>query len=139
MSAPIITVSTVVKAPIDRVWNAWTLPEHITKWNAASDDWHSPSATNDLRVGGRFKCRMEARDGSAGFDFEGTYTRVEPQRQIAYAMDDGREVSMRFEPVDGGTKVSESFRAETENPVEMQKAGWQSILDNFRKHAEALA
>lgn len=134
-----ITVETTVNAPVATVWKCWTEPEHITQWNAASDDWHSPSATNDLREGGTFTARMEAKDGSAGFDFGGTYTKVVDQKEIAYTMDDGRKVSVTFEDKGDQTHVIETFDAETQNSPELQRAGWQSILDNFKKHAEECA
>ncbi len=133
----IITVETTVNAPLDTVWNFWTTPEHIMQWNSASDDWHTPSATNDLREGGSFTARMEAKDGSMGFDFGGTYTKVLGQKQIDYTIGDGRKVSVMFEEKDGGTHITESFDAESENPVEMQRGGWQSILENFKKYTEA--
>ncbi|MGH8491610.1 MAG: SRPBCC family protein [Moraxellaceae bacterium] len=129
-----ITVQTTVNASLERVWSAWTTPADINQWNAASDDWHNPSSRNDLKVGGRFCYRMEARDGSMGFDFEGTYTRVEPEQLIEYVMDDGRAVSIRFEPTADGISVIESFDAENENSAEMQKQGWQSILNRFNAH-----
>lgn len=132
-----ITVSTLINAPISRVWSAWTRPEDITQWNAASDDWHSPAARNDLRVGGGFSYRMEARDKSAGFDFEGTYTEVIPHRRIAYTMGDERDVVVEFLPEGNSTRVTEIFAAESIHPIEMQRAGWQSILDRFRRHVEA--
>jgi uncharacterized protein YndB with AHSA1/START domain len=131
-----ITVETAVQAPIDKVWECWTKPEHIVQWNHASDDWESPAAENDLQEGGRFKYNMAAKDGSASFDFEGTYVSVNDQAFISYTMDDGRKVTVSFETVDGGTKVSESFDPEKENPEEMQRAGWQAILDNFKAYAE---
>lgn len=133
----LITVETVVKAPATHVWKCWTEPEHITQWNAASDDWHSPSSTVDLKEGGRFTTRMEAKDGSVGFDFGGVYTKVTPNTLLEYAMDDGRTVSVAFEEKDGETRVTETFVAESENSVEMQRGGWQSILDNFTRYAEA--
>ena len=131
-----VTVSTVVNKPLSHVWDRYTAPEHITQWNSASDDWHCPRAENDLRTGGRFSSRMEARDGSVGFDFGGTYSEVKPQEKFAYTMDDGRTCEVRFDREGNGTKVTVTFDAETENPVEMQRGGWQSILDNFRKYAE---
>ena len=109
------------------------------QWNAASDDWHTPSGTNDLREGGTFAYRMEAKDKSVGFDFGGTYTKVAEHKQIDFAMSDGRTVSTTFSEHDGLTHISETFDAESENPIEMQRQGWQSILDNFRKHAESHA
>lgn len=131
-----ITIETTVNAPVEKVWERWTRPEHITKWNAASDDWHTPTATNDLRPGGTFTSRMEARDGSMGFDFGGTYDQVDQHRLISYTMGDGRRVSVTFDDRDGKTKVIETFDAETENSLEMQRAGWQAILDNFKKYTE---
>ncbi|MEZ4943238.1 MAG: VOC family protein [Saprospiraceae bacterium] len=132
----IITVQTTVAAPLEKVWDCWTKPEHIVHWNFASDDWQSPRAENDLRPGGAFNYRMEARDGSAGFDFEGKYSLVEAPRRIEYAISDGRRVQVTFSKTDAGTFVMESFEAETEHPVDMQRAGWQAILDNFKRYAE---
>lgn len=133
----IITVQAIVNAPLEKVWKLWTDPKHIVSWNNASDDWHTPHAENDLRAGGKFLARMEAKDGSFGFDFSGTYTNVEPQKQIEYTLDDGREVIISFVSGENGTTVTEQFEAENENPVELQQAGWQAILDNFKKYAEA--
>lgn len=132
-----ITVETVVKAPLDKAWRCWTEPQHVSKWNFASDDWTSPQGTNDLRVGGKFNYRMEAKDKSAGFDFEGTYTKVEPHQRIEYVMADGRKVSVTFADQGGSTKVVETFDAESVHSEDMQRSGWQAILDNFRKHAES--
>jgi len=132
-----ITIENTVNAPVEKVWDFWTGPEHITKWNNASDDWHTTRAENDLRVGGKFLSRMEAKDGSFGFDFEGTYTQVKTNAVIAYTMSDGREVQVAFTSMGDATKVVETFEAETENPIEMQRGGWQAILDNFKKYAEA--
>ena len=131
-----ITIQTTVKSSIAKVWAAWTTPEDINQWNAASDDWHNPRSTNDLRVGGKFSYRMEARDGSMGFDFEGTYTKVVPEKLIEYVLGDGRTVSITFEPVQGGITVIEAFDAEDVNSAEMQRQGWQSILDRFGSHVE---
>jgi uncharacterized protein YndB with AHSA1/START domain len=131
-----ITVETFVAAPIEKVWNSWTEPEHITHWNFASDDWQCPTAANDLRVGGKFSSRMEAKDGSGGFDFGGNYIAVEPHKHIAYVMDDGRKVEITFEEQDNGVRVTEIFDPESENPLEMQRGGWQTILDNFKKYVE---
>ena len=131
-----ITVQTAVKAPLDRVWRAWNDPEDIKRWNAASDDWHTPSSSVDLREGGRFSARMEAKDGSMGFDFEGVYTRIVPGRLIEYRIGDGREVSVEFREKDGQVSVCETFDAETQNPPEMQRGGWQSILDSFARYVE---
>ena len=130
-----ITVETVVNAPIEKVWRAWTTPADIIQWNAASDDWHTTAATVDLRVGGEFSSRMEAKDGSMGFDFAGTYTRVEPHRLIEAAFGD-RVMLVEFETENHGIVVRETFDAETTHPEEMQRAGWQAILDNFKRHVE---
>jgi len=132
-----ITVESVVKAGLDQVWSAWNNPEDIQQWNAASDDWHTPSCSVDLREGGTFLTRMEAKDGSMGFDFEGTYTRVVPQQLIEYRMSDGREVSVEFSERPEGILVRETFDAETENSAELQQQGWQAILDNFARYVEA--
>ncbi len=131
-----ITVQTTVKAPVEKVWAFWTEPEHIKKWNSASPDWHTPHAENDLRTGGSFSSRMEARDGSFGFDFAGVYDSVVPHKHIAYTIGDGRKVTIDFIPEDNDTLVSETFEAESINPVEMQRNGWQSIMDNFKKYTE---
>ena len=132
-----ITVETVVKADPKLVWSAWNDPEEIKKWNSASDDWHTTRSRVDLREGGTFSARMEAKDGSEGFDFEGTYTRIVPEKLLAYRMSDGRSVEVRFEPAPGGVRVVETFDAESENPEELQRAGWQAILDRFARHVEA--
>lgn len=132
-----ITISAKVKAPAEKVWELWTSPEHITKWNAASDDWHTPRAENDLRVGGRFLSRMEAKDGSFGFDFTGTYDEVEPLKRIAYTMDDGRRAIIDFNENEGVIEIITVFDAETQNSIDMQRAGWQAILDNFKRYAES--
>lgn len=132
-----INVSVNVARPLPHVWVYWTAPEHIVHWNAASDDWCCPHAENDLRVGSRFSYRMEARDGSFGFDFCGTYTEVQHEKLVAYTLDDDRTVTVRFTPTENGTLVEETFEAETENPVDMQKTGWQAILDRFKRHVEA--
>lgn len=131
-----ITVQTVIQAPIAKVWSYWTEPEHITKWNQASDDWHSPRAENDLRFGGKFVTRMEAKDGSEGFDFSGKYDVVKQHEQISYTIDDGRKVDIYFTDLGNETKVVETFDAENTYPVEYQQAGWQAIMDNFKKYAE---
>lgn len=132
-----VTVETTIKAPVEKVWQLWSAPEHITKWNSASEDWHTPRAENDLRTGGKFSSRMEARDGSMGFDFEGVYDEVKPNESIAYSMADGRKVKVTFSGNGNETKVTETFDAEDTNPVEMQRGGWQAILDNFKKYVEA--
>lgn len=134
-----ITVETFVKADLQAVWEAWTNPEDIVRWNAASDDWHTTRSTVDLRVGGSFLSRMEAKDGSMGFDFEGTYTRIEPHRIIEYRMSDGREARVDFVPRNGGVVVTTTFDADPENPPEMQRAGWQAISDNFARYVQGKA
>lgn len=133
-----ITVETIVHSALEKAWQCWTDPAHITQWCFASDDWHAPSATNDLRPGGSFTTRMEARDGSFGFDFGGIYDEVHPLEKIAYTMDDGRKVQIDFLPEADHVRVIERFDAETENSPEMQQAGWQAILDNYRKHVESV-
>jgi len=132
-----ITVETTVNAPVEKVWQYWTEPKHLMKWNSASDDWHTPRAENDLRVGGTFSARMEAKDGSFGFDFGGVYDAVRTNDYIEYTLGDGRKVSVTFKPTGNATIVVETFEAEGQNPVDMQRAGWQSILDNFKKYTEA--
>jgi len=136
-SRPAITVETTVNAPIEKVWKVWNAPEHITKWATATDEWHTPRAENDLRVGGKFLSRMEAKDGSAGFDFVGTYDEVKQHQMIAYTMSDGRKVKVTFTGTGKSVKIVETFEAETENSLELQREGWQTILNNFKKHAEA--
>jgi len=131
-----IKVETLVPVPIEKVWTFWTSPEHIKKWNNASPEWHTPSAENDLREKGKFSYRMEAKDGSGGFDFGGEYTQVREHKEIRYRLDDGREVEIVFKPVDNATFIEETFDAETENSIEMQRNGWQAILENFREYAE---
>jgi uncharacterized protein YndB with AHSA1/START domain len=132
----VITVEVTVNAPVEKVWEYWTSPEHIVQWNHASDDWHTSKAENDLQTGGRFFSRMDARDGSFGFDFEGVYDDIQPHSLIAYSLSDGRQVRIIFEDLGDKTRVIESFDAENENPIEMQKEGWQAILSNFKKYAE---
>lgn len=132
-----ITVEATINVPVEKVWKLWTLPEHITKWNSASDDWHTPRAENDLRTGGKFVSRMEAKDGSFGFDFGGVYDKVITNELIAYTMGDGRKAKVTFSSEGNKTKVTEAFEAESQNPVEMQKGGWQAILNNFKKYAES--
>ena len=135
-SSTVITVENTINAPVKKVWEYWTMPEHIVHWNNASDDWHTPHAKNDLQVGGKFTARMEAKDGSFGFDFEGKYDAITPQEYIEYTIGDGRKVKIFFTAEDSSTKVKEIFEAENQNSVEMQRAGWQSILDNFKKYVE---
>ena len=136
MSKQKITVQTSINAPVEKVWQYWTDPGHITKWNFASQDWHCPVASNDLRKNGKISLRMEAKDGSAGFDFEGVYSRVEKNKELTYLMAGGREVSVLFFPSEGTTIVKETFEAENIYPPENQQEGWQAILDNFKTHVE---
>jgi uncharacterized protein YndB with AHSA1/START domain len=131
-----ITIEVTVNVPVEKVWEFWNNPEHIKKWCAASPDWHTPQSENDLKVGGHFSTRMEAKDGSFGFDFGGIYDTVKLHEEIAYTIGDGRRVDIRFIFNGGITRIVETFDAETENPIEMQRAGWQAILDNFKVYAE---
>lgn len=131
-----ITVEATIQSPVEKVWKFWNDPQHITKWCAASDDWHAPYAENDLRKDGKFKTTMAAKDGSVSFDFEGTYTNVQPNKKIEYEIADGRKVQIIFSSQGNSTKVVETFEAENENPVELQRGGWQAILDSFKKYAE---
>jgi len=133
-----ITVKATVNAPVEKVWKAWSEPAHIVNWCNASDDWHAPSATNDLRKGGKFTTRMEAKDKSFGFDFGGEYTNVKNHELIEYTMGDGRKVSVHFQSNGNQTEVVETFEAETQNSVDMQKTGWQAILDNFKRYTESI-
>lgn len=133
-----IVVETIVNAPMQDVWHAYSNPDDIMQWNHASDDWHSPSSQVDLRPGGSFSSRMEAKDGSEGFDFAGTYTNVVENELIEYTFGE-REARVEFDEVDGGVRVRVSFDAEQEFPAEHQKSGWQAILDNFKQHVEARA
>jgi uncharacterized protein YndB with AHSA1/START domain len=137
--AATITVETTVNQPVENVWNLWSEPQHIQNWCSASDDWHTPHAENDLRTGGKFFSRMEAKDGSFGFDFGGVYDEVTEHRHIAYTMGDGRKVTIDFTPEGNATHISETFDPEDTNPAEMQRGGWQAILDNFKKYAESNA
>ncbi len=132
-----ITVETPVKAKLNKVWDAWNDPVDIKQWNTAQDDWHTTQSSVDLREGGKFLSRMEAKDGSEGFDFEGTYTRIEPHKTIEYRISDGREVEVEFIERAGDVLVRETFDTETENPPELQRNGWQAILDSFRRYVEA--
>ena len=129
-----ITVETTVPVSPELAWEYWTEPRHITQWNQASEDWHTPRAENDLRVGGAFTSRMESKDGKFGFDFGGVYDAVEPHRLLASTLGDGRTVQVSFEPVPAGTRIVETFEAEGENSVELQRTGWQAILDSYRRY-----
>ena len=131
-----ITVEVTVAAPIEKVWGAYVTPEDIVQWNAASDDWHTTASTVDLRPGGKFSSRMEAKDGSFGFDFEGEYTNIVTHELIEYAFGD-RTAEIRFAEANDGVKVTVEFAAEEENSPEDQKGGWQAILNNFKRHVEA--
>ncbi len=137
MEAVKISVETLVNAPVEKVWDAWNDPIDITKWNQASPDWHCPHAENDLRVGGKLKSRMEAKDGSFGFDFEAVYDEVVEHKKITYTMGDGRQATSSFEKLDNDTKVTTVFDAETENSVELQQNGWQAILNSFKQYVES--
>ncbi len=132
-----ITIDATVNAPVEKVWKFWTGIGHIKKWNSASDDWHSPYAENDLKAGGKFLSRMEAKDGSFGFDFGGIYDDVKTHELIAYTLGDGRKVKVTFSSEGNVTKIVENFEAESVNSVEMQRMGWQSILNNFKKYTES--
>ena len=131
-----ITVQCVVKAPIEKVWEVWTKPEHIVRWAFASDDWEAPAAENDLRTGGRFKTAMAAKDKSMSFDFTGVYTNVKEHELIEYDIDDSRHVKVEFTGLPEGVKITETFEPENTHPETMQHSGWQAILDNFKKYAE---
>ncbi|MBN8538426.1 MAG: SRPBCC family protein [Deltaproteobacteria bacterium] len=131
-----IQIEATISTTLPKVWQYWTEPNHITQWNFAVPEWCCPRATNDLSVGGKYSARMEAKDGSFGFDFEAIYNEVIIQKKLAYTLTDGRKVVTSFERVGDATKVTTVFDAENQNPVEMQKNGWQSILNNFKKYAE---
>lgn len=132
-----VTVETVVQAPVAKVWSYWTESDHITKWYQPSEEWHAPRAENDLRVGGEFLTRMEAKDGSMGFDYSGIYDEVKLHETIAYTLGDGRKVGIAFVDQGEATKVVEIFDPESTNPVEFQQAGWQAILNSFKRYTEA--
>lgn len=132
-----IVIQATVKSSLAKVWDAWTTPADINHWNAANDDWHNPRSSNDLRVGGVFSYRMEVKDGSMGFDFEGTYTKVEAGKVIEYVLGDKRTVCVTFEEVADGIKVTEAFDAEDAHSAEMQRQGWQAILNRFAAYVEA--
>lgn len=133
-----ITIECTVQKPIETVWKSWTEPQHITKWSFASPDWHTPTAENDLKIGGKFLLRMEAKDGSMGFDFWGIYDDIKKNESIEYTMGDGRKAWINFSTSNNETKVTETFEAESENPLEMQQMGWQAILNNFKTYTESL-
>lgn len=137
MKNDVITIEALVGAPIEQVWRCWTEPAHITRWNFASDDWCCPSAENDLTPGGRYRARMEAKDGSFGFDFEASYDEVSDLEALTYTLTDGRRVKTVFAPQQVSTKVTTTFEAEQENSVALQRQGWQAILDNFKTYIES--
>lgn len=137
MEKTFISVQTKVNAPVETVWKIWTNPDDIIKWNNASDDWHTPKASNDLKTGGSFNFRMEAKDGSMGFDFDGIYDNVKSYEQIEYTMSDGRKVSVSFVSEGDKTIIVETFEAEDIHSIELQQTGWQAILDNFKKYTES--
>jgi len=134
-----ITVETIVKSPISKVWTFWNKPEHIVNWAFASEDWEAPAAKNDLRVGGRFTTTMAAKDKSYSFDFCGTYTSVKENELIEYDMDDGRHAKIEFMKIPEGVKVKTTFDPESENSIELQRNGWQAISDNFKKYAQSIS
>jgi uncharacterized protein YndB with AHSA1/START domain len=132
-----IIVDAIINAPIEVVWELWTTPDHIIKWNYASDDWHTPFAENDLRKGGKFLYRMEAKDGSFGFDFWGEYDRILTNKLIEYKIGDGRKVKIDFTSHGNETRIIQTFETESENSVEQQREGWQTILNNFSKYVQS--
>ena len=132
-----IAIQTTVNIPFEEAWKFYTLPEHITGWNFAHPSWHCPSASNDLQVGGKYHARMEARDGSFGFDFVGVYSLIEPYSQLTYTLEDGRTVNIRFNQIGDATTIEILFDPENENPIELQRDGWQAILNNYRAYAES--
>ena len=132
-----IKVETIVDAPVTKVWKAWNTPADIMQWNSADPNWHCPSSENDLTIGGKFKYRMEAKDGSFGFDFEGTYEKIEPHNEITYVMSDGRTAATKFMEQNGKTSIETIFDAETQNDLEFQQQGWQAILNSFKNYVES--
>lgn len=137
MATTKITIDSIISATPEKIWVYWTEPDHITKWNFASNDWCCPSAENDLVVGGKYKARMEAKDRSFGFDFEAVYDEIIEHEKITYTLADSRKVTTTFEKLEGTIKVTTVFDAESENPIEMQRDGWQAILNNFKKYVES--
>ncbi len=137
MNRKIISVQALINAPVEKVWKFYTEPKHIIKWDNASDDWYTPKAKNDLKVGGRFLFRMEARDGSAGFDFTGIYNEVKINELIEYSIEDGRKVKIRFAKHNDKTFIKIVFEAESINSIEMQRDGWQAILNSFKNYVES--
>ncbi|AWW00642.1 SRPBCC family protein [Arcticibacterium luteifluviistationis] len=139
MNKDTILVETTINASLEKVWESWVIPTHIMNWNNASEDWHTPAASNDLKVGGKFSYTMAAKDGSFSFDLGGVYTAIVKKELISYELADGRKVRVEFMKMENGVKIIELFEPESENPSKMQKAGWQAILDSFKKYTEALA
>ena len=137
MSKPVITIEAAINSNIDKVWEMWTKPEHLTQWCFAADEWHCPSSSSDFKVGGTFSTRMEAKDGSFGFDFGGVYNEIKINEKLAITLDDGRKWNIYFSEIGGFVKLVEDFEAENENPIEMQQTGWQMILNNFKKYVES--
>ncbi len=131
-----ITVTTIINVPLQKVWEYWTKEEHVKNWNFAASDWHCPNATNNLQIGGEFHYTMAAKDNSFSFDFWGTYQNIEPEKSLEITLGDGRQMKVGFEAKGDSTVVTEQFEPETQNPEEMQKAGWQMILDNFKAYVE---
>lgn len=136
---PTITIQATVNVPVEKVWTLWNTPEHIMQWNSASPDWHTPKAELDLRPGGKFSSRMEAKDGSFGFDFWGIFDEVKENELLSYTLGDNRKVSIQFNGDGNSTSIVETFEAENQNSLELQQQGWQSILNNFKKYAESNA
>lgn len=136
MNTKTITIDCKVKCTIQNVWNSYTEPQHIVNWNFASKDWHCPKAENDLKVGGTYYARMEAKDGSFGFNFKAIYDEVHSQQKLTYTLEDGRKVTTLFEPMDDAVKGTTNFEVESQNPIDKQKAGWQAILNNFKNYTE---
>ncbi len=137
IKSQLLTIEVTVEAPIENVWEKWTNPVDILKWNTASDEWHTTKAENDLRIGGKFLSRMEAKDGSFGFDFWDIYDLIIPNKSIEYTLGDDRKVTISFQPTGNYTKISEIFEAETTNSLELQQSGWQAILNNFKNYVES--
>lgn len=137
MDVTLITIKASILAKAEKVWDYYTLPAHITQWNFATPEWHCPHAENDLRAGGKYLARMEARDGSFGFDFEAVYTEVKAYESLCYVIADGRKVTVELTPISDTTEIIVSFEAETENSPELQRDGWQAILNNFRNYVES--
>lgn len=138
MSVEIVKIQALVNAEINKAWNCYVQPDHIVQWNFASDDWQCPWAENDMRIGGTYKARMEAKDGSFGFELEAVYSAISEPKSFAYTMPDGRNVEVKFTAQEAGTLVEVAFDAETQNPVELQRQGWQAILNNYKKHTESV-